>query len=67
VAIAPTKPCLRTTWLVDKNAVEGRDYDVENLTHVMAQTNEQTPASSLVQAGVRSPARAWSLLPNENH
>jgi Rieske 2Fe-2S family protein len=35
---------LRTTWLVHKDAVEGIDYDVENLTHVWKATNDQDGA-----------------------
>ena len=32
---------VRTTWLVDRDAVEGVDYDVENLTAVWRATNRQ--------------------------
>jgi Rieske 2Fe-2S family protein len=39
--IAPDKSLLRTTWLVHKDAVEGRDYDVDALTLVWRQTNDQ--------------------------
>jgi Rieske 2Fe-2S family protein len=35
---------LRTTWLVHRDAVEGTDYDVENLTHVWKATNDQDGA-----------------------
>ena len=48
---------LRTKWLVHKDAVEGVDYDRENLTGVWEATNDQD--SELVgycQAGVRSGA-----------
>ncbi|MCX8254754.1 (Fe-S)-binding protein [Beijerinckiaceae bacterium RH AL1] len=48
---------LRTKWLVHKDAVEGVDYDRENLTSVWEATNDQD--SELVgycQAGVRSDA-----------
>ncbi len=66
--IAPDKTMLRTTWLVDENAVEGRDYDVENLTHVWRKTNEQDASFvASVQAGVRSPAyEPGPYSPNEN-
>ncbi len=48
---------LRTKWLVHKDAVEGVDYDVENLKAVWVATNDQD--STLVgycQEGARSPA-----------
>ncbi|ACL58313.1 aromatic ring-hydroxylating oxygenase subunit alpha [Methylobacterium nodulans] len=48
---------LRTKWLVHKDAVEGVDYDLENLTSVWQATNDQD--SELVgfcQQGVHSPA-----------
>jgi Rieske 2Fe-2S family protein len=48
---------VRTKWLVHKDAVEGRDYDLENLTAVWSATNRQD--ADLVescQAGVSSPA-----------
>jgi Rieske 2Fe-2S family protein len=32
---------VRTTWCVHKDAAEGRDYDVDNLTRVWRATNEQ--------------------------
>ena len=37
----PSKTLLRTTWLVAKDAVEGVDYDLDNLTKVWRATNEQ--------------------------
>jgi glycine betaine catabolism A len=48
---------LRTKWLVHKDAVEGVDYDLANLTGVWEATNDQD--SELVgfcQQGVASPA-----------
>jgi Rieske 2Fe-2S family protein len=39
--IAPDRTSVRTTWLVHRDAVEGRDYDLENLTVVWKQTNDQ--------------------------
>lgn len=48
---------LRTKWLVHKDAVEGVDYDLDNLTSVWLATNAQD--SELVgfcQSGVHSPA-----------
>ena len=35
------KTLVRTKWLVAADAVEGVDYDLENLTHVWTQTNAQ--------------------------
>ena len=37
----PGRSLVRTTWLVHNDAVEGRDYDVDALTTVWRQTNEQ--------------------------
>jgi Rieske 2Fe-2S family protein len=39
--IAPDRSLLRTTWLVHKDAVEGRDYELDRLTTVWRQTNDQ--------------------------
>lgn len=39
--ISAEKTMVRTTWLVHKDAVEGRDYDVANLTAVWNATNAQ--------------------------
>jgi glycine betaine catabolism A len=48
---------LRTKWLVHKDAVEGVDYDLANLTSVWLATNDQDSALvGLCQAGARSPA-----------
>lgn len=55
--IAADKTLVRTTWLVHKDAVEGRDYHLENLTAVWNATNAQD--RTLVeqsQRGIRSPA-----------
>jgi Rieske 2Fe-2S family protein len=55
--LAPDKTLLRTTWLVHKDAVEGVDYDLDNLTSVWDVTNRQDAALvEITQAGVRSPA-----------
>ena len=57
IPLGPQKTLLRTRWLVHKDAVEGRDYDLENLTAVWRATNRQD--ADLVarsQSGVRSPA-----------
>ena len=48
---------LRTTWLVHRDAVEGVDYDLTNLTAVWEATNRQdADLVEIAQAGVRSPA-----------
>jgi glycine betaine catabolism A len=39
--LAPTRTQLVTKWLVHRNAVEGVDYDLKDLTHVWLETNEQ--------------------------
>ena len=55
--LGPEKTLVRTKWLVHKDAVEGRDYDVANLTAVWVATNDQDRA--LVehsQEGIRSMA-----------
>jgi len=57
IPLAPEKTLVRTKWLVHKDAVEGRDYDLENLTAVWDATNRQdADLVELSQAGVRSPA-----------
>jgi glycine betaine catabolism A len=48
---------VRSTWLVDANAEEGRDYDLETLTSVWNATNAQDAAFvGETQRGVASPA-----------
>lgn len=39
--LGPTRTQLTTKWLVHRDAVEGRDYDLQNLTSVWLATNEQ--------------------------
>lgn len=51
------KTLVRTTWLVDADAVEGVDYDVDALTEVWRHTNEEDAAFvALAQRGVSDPA-----------
>jgi Rieske 2Fe-2S family protein len=51
------KTLLRTTWLVHKDAVEGQDYDLDNLTYVWRTTNDQDRFYvALTQQGATSPA-----------
>ncbi|WP_284947043.1 aromatic ring-hydroxylating oxygenase subunit alpha [Acidisoma cladoniae] len=48
---------VRTKWLVHKDAREGIDYDVENLTSVWNATNSQDAGLvEIAQAGARTPA-----------
>ncbi|REC94845.1 aromatic ring-hydroxylating oxygenase subunit alpha [Kushneria indalinina] len=39
--LGPQQTMVTTKWLVHKDAVEGEDYDVENLRHVWDATNDQ--------------------------
>ncbi len=39
--LGPTRTQLTTKWLVHRDAVEGIDYDIEDLTSVWLATNEQ--------------------------
>lgn len=55
--IGPTKTEVTTTWLVDRDAVEGVDYDLGRLTEVWIATNDQD--REIVednQSGINSPA-----------
>lgn len=55
--LAVDKTLVRTTWLVHEDAVEGVDYDVDELTEVWRRTNEQDAAFvARTQAGVADPA-----------
>jgi glycine betaine catabolism A len=55
--LAVDRTLVRTTWLVNADAVEGVDYDVDELTHVWRETNAQDSAFvALTQAGVADPA-----------
>jgi Rieske 2Fe-2S family protein len=54
--LEPERTLLRTKWLVHKDAVEGVDYDLGNLTKVWLLTNEQDGnLVGMAQAGVRQP------------
>ena len=55
--IGPMQTQVRTKWLVHKDAVEGKDYSVEELTHVWLATNDQDRrVVEENQIGIRSPA-----------
>ncbi len=55
--LSAEETAVTTTWLVNKDAVEGVDYDLDELTHVWTMTNDQD--RSIVEEnafGIRSPA-----------
>jgi glycine betaine monooxygenase A len=55
--LGPTRTLVRTTWLVHEDAVEGEDYDLENLTRVWRLTNAQDAVlCAAAQVGVSDPA-----------
>ena len=57
IPVDPRHTLLRTKWLVHKDAVEGEDYDIANLTAVWEATNRQdSELVGYVQAGVSSAA-----------
>jgi Rieske 2Fe-2S family protein len=41
IPLSPGETLIRTKWLVRKDAVEGVDYDIDNLTSVWKATNDQ--------------------------
>ncbi len=55
--ISAEKTLVRTTWLVHKDAVDGRDYELDNLLAVWLATNAQDRALvEQSQLGIRSKA-----------
>jgi Rieske 2Fe-2S family protein len=55
--ISATETAVTTKWLVHKDAVEGVDYDLAELTHVWTETNDQDRRIVEENAfGIRSPA-----------
>ena len=55
--IGATETAVTTKWLVHKDAVEGVDYDLAELTHVWTETNDQDRRIVEENAfGIRSPA-----------
>lgn len=53
--LAADRTLVRTKWLVHKDAVEGRDYDLETLTAIWKATNAQDAALvARAQAGVET-------------
>ena len=65
--VAPDRTLLRTTWLVHADAVEGEDYDVDELTKVWRATNEQDAVLvARAHRGVSDPAyEPGPYAPNE--
>lgn len=54
--LSPDRTLVRTTWLVHKDAVEGQDYKLDNLTNVWLMTNQQdADLVRLAQLGSREP------------
>ncbi|VDC26597.1 aromatic ring-hydroxylating oxygenase subunit alpha [Pseudogemmobacter humi] len=55
--VSPTETEVTTTWLVHKDAAEGRDYDLTRLTEVWLSTNdEDRRVVEENQKGINSPA-----------
>jgi Rieske 2Fe-2S family protein len=57
IPLGPDRTLVRTKWLVHKDAVEGKDYDLDKLTSVWKATNDQD--AQLVarsHAGILDPA-----------
>ncbi|MGN7869383.1 aromatic ring-hydroxylating oxygenase subunit alpha [Paracoccus sp. 22332] len=57
IPLAPDQTELRTVWLVNKDAREGEDYDLDRLTEVWIATNQQdADLVTIAQQGVSSVA-----------
>ncbi len=55
--LGPEETMVTTKWLVHKDAVEGVDYNLDELTHVWTETNDQDRQIVEENAfGIRSPA-----------
>ncbi|QND49735.1 aromatic ring-hydroxylating dioxygenase subunit alpha [Rhizobium lusitanum] len=55
--LGPEQTQVTTKWLVNKDAVEGVDYHIDELTHVWTETNDQDRRIVEENAfGIRSPA-----------
>lgn len=55
--LSADRTLVRTTWLVHEDAVEDVDYDLDTLTHVWRETNEQDSVfCARAHLGVSSPA-----------
>ncbi len=57
IPLAPGKTLVRSKWLVHKDAVEGRDYDLKALTAVWIATNQQDATLvGITHSGTQDPA-----------
>ncbi|MFM2346509.1 MAG: hypothetical protein RL654_1262 [Pseudomonadota bacterium] len=57
IPLGPDRTLVRTKWLVNKDAVEGVDYDLHKLTSVwIATTDQDADLVRISHAGVQSPA-----------
>ncbi|WP_460273606.1 aromatic ring-hydroxylating oxygenase subunit alpha [Celeribacter sp. ULVN23_4] len=57
IPLGPQETAVTTTWLVNKDAVDGMDYSLPNLTRVWVNTNdEDRQVVEDNQAGINSPA-----------
>mgnify|MGYP006782507435 CR=1 FL=1 len=57
IPLTPDTTLVRTKWLVNKDAVEGVDYELDKLTNVWIATTEQDAALvTRAQAGVQDPS-----------
>jgi Rieske 2Fe-2S family protein len=55
--LSANETAVTTKWIVHKDAVEGVDYNLEELTHVWTETNDQDRRIVEENAfGIRSPA-----------
>ncbi|GLS29125.1 Rieske 2Fe-2S family protein [Mesorhizobium albiziae] len=55
--ISPTETAVTTKWLVHKDAIEGVDYDLQELIHVWTETNDEDRRIVEENAfGIKSPA-----------
>ena len=55
--VSATETAVTTKWLVHKDAVEGVDYDLQNLIHVWTETNDEDRRIVEENAfGIKSPA-----------
>ncbi|MES2868488.1 MAG: SRPBCC family protein [Pseudomonadota bacterium] len=57
IPLAPGKTLVRSKWLVHKDAIEGRDYDLKRLTAVWIATNQQDATLvGITHSGTQDPA-----------
>lgn len=57
--LSANRTLVRTTWLVHKDAIEGEDYNLDNLTQVWKMTNQQdADLVRIAQLGSEQPAYA---------